>query len=332
MRRTALRDFFRQLVLTALPLGAGCNVDGLPSGGDLAPAPRADAACGADLLFAPPPFTCPGGGYVPVSGPLPQGPYTDCTAVCPKCGQQSFNECLVVDSCQYHGVYCFFVQTGRRPAGLREADAADASSPGCDVGQALARMAWLEAASVPAFRQLARELFVHGAPSALVARARRAANDEVRHARTMTWLAGEHGVAPERPTVRRAAARPLLEVARDNAVEGCVREGFGALCATFQSRAAQDEALRAAMAGIAWDETEHAELAWAIARWAEPRLGPHEREVVADARRAALAELVRSTDTAPPTSTARALGLPDPPTARALATAFAAHVGAMDPA
>ena len=332
MRRSALRDFFRQLVLTALPLGAACNVDGLPSGGDLALAPPKDAACGDDLGFFPPqPFSCPGGGYVPVGGPLPPRS-TDCTPYCQKCGAQSATYCEPIDTCQYHGVTCFFFQTGRRPVGLRGAVAAGTDGQGCEVGQALARLAWLEAASVPAFRQLARELFVHGAPAALVARAKRAATDEVRHARAMTWLAGEHGVAPLVPSVRRAATRPLFEVARENAVEGCVREGFGALCATFQARAATDEALRAAMAGIAKDETDHAELAWAVARWAEPRLSPRERQAVAQARRDALAELVASTDAAPPEPTARALGLPGAATARLLATAFAAHIGALAPA
>jgi hypothetical protein len=46
-------------------------------------------------------------------------------------------------------------------------------------------MAQLEAASIVAFDRLARELDAHGAPAELVAEARRAKTDEVRHARTL---------------------------------------------------------------------------------------------------------------------------------------------------
>src|SRR5260221_4003130 len=67
---------------------------------------------------------------------------------------------------------------GRKLDGLVDADAGRASA----VGETLARAAWLEAASIHAFRRLARELHAHGAPRALVEAARTCARDEIRHA------------------------------------------------------------------------------------------------------------------------------------------------------
>ena len=59
---------------------------------------------------------------------------------------------------------------GRRPAGLRPWRV---PTRGSSAGRWLAEAAALEAASVPAFRRLARELAAHGAPARLVERARR---------------------------------------------------------------------------------------------------------------------------------------------------------------
>ena len=52
--------------------------------------------------------------------------------------------------------------------------------------------------------------------------------------------------------------RELEAIAIENAVEGCVRESFGALLATWQAKTAGDARVRAAMKRIARDETRHA--------------------------------------------------------------------------
>ena len=90
-------------------------------------------------------------------------------------------------------------------------------------------MAALEAASVPAFERLSAELALHGAPSALVARALEARDDERRHAALVVALARRYGA--ERGAVRRSALplRSLRAVAEENGVEGCVHETFAAL-------------------------------------------------------------------------------------------------------
>jgi hypothetical protein len=162
-----------------------------------------------------------------------------------------------------------------------------------------------------AFVRLREELRAHGASGALVHAASRAALDEVRHARVVARLARRYGAAPRSRTVaERRDVRPLEEVAIENAVEGCVRETYGALVATWQGRAAADPSVARAMRRIARDETRHAALAWAVARWAEARLSRSACRRVDEARRTARAslgaELTRPNDPA----LVRAAGLP----------------------
>jgi hypothetical protein len=121
--------------------------------------------------------------------------------------------------------------------------------------------AWLEAASVPAFVRLARELDHHGAPD-LAARARAAARDEVRHARD---VARTFGIRVPRVRVRPLPLRELDAIAIDNAVEGS-REALGAAAALFKSKHA-DPRWRPLFGRIAADEARHAQLAWDIDVW-----------------------------------------------------------------
>jgi hypothetical protein len=224
----------------------------------------------------------------------------------PFCGGGAFGCSLVeVDAAQL--VRCTILCTGRRPAGLGEADGS-----GSDLGAYLSEVAYLEAASVAAFRTLRRELRHHGAPRSLLRAAARAARDEVRHARAMASLARRHGGVPRKVRVKRTPLRTLTEMAIENAVEGCVRETFGALVATYQARAAADGDLRAAMQQIAKDETRHAALAWKIHEWADRRLEPSDRRQVDDARRVAIAQVASAVVQAPSPSVQRSAGIPGP--------------------
>lgn len=180
-------------------------------------------------------------------------------------------------------ITCYFTGCayGRRPAGLRSEGRAVGARA---LGRWLAETAHLEAASVPAFERLAAALTEHGAPVALRERALAAAVDERRHAAQMTALAGEYGGTPAAPELDAVAPLSLLELAIDNAVEGCVGETWAALVARHQADAAKLSRVREIMAAIAADETEHAELAWSIDAWACGRLSPGERDAVAAAR------------------------------------------------
>src|SRR5207302_2062069 len=123
------------------------------------------------------------------------------------------------------------VGAGRIPAGLARARMAAVPSL---LGSYFASAAHLEAASVHAFRRLRCELAAHRAPARLLRSARRAQRDEVRHARLMARMARRFGGAPVPARVAPIGPRALDEIAIENAVEGCVRETFGALVASFQ--------------------------------------------------------------------------------------------------
>ncbi len=213
-----------------------------------------------------------------------------------------------------HVEYQVYVEcsAGRRPPGLRPATIAARA----DVGRWLAAAAHLEAASVPAFVLLARDLIVHRAPPALIQAALVAADDEVRHARVMTALARAHGAEPPAVALTATGIRELRALALDNAIEGCVREAFAARCAAHQARAAHDPALRTALAAIAIDEARHAALAVALDAWLSSRVGVDTRRARDRARADAHDELWVATD-APPVG-ADVLGWPSPCQARAL--------------
>jgi hypothetical protein len=108
--------------------------------------------------------------------------------------------------------------------------------------------------------------------------------DEVRHARLTRALARRSGERVAAPVVEPVCQRSLDAIAVENAVEGCVRETYGALVATRDAEAHPDPAVRAAMRRIARDETRHAALAWQVAAWVEPRLGRDARRRVREAR------------------------------------------------
>ena len=209
---------------------------------------------------------------------------------------------------------------GRRPEGLVDCRPA---CRGDEVGASLAEAARLEAASVHAFRRLGGELASMKAPRALVKGAERAARDEVRHARVTSRLARRRGAVPAKVVIdRRRPARSLEAFAIENAVEGCVRECFGALVATHQAACAPDPRLALEMRRIARDETRHAALAWEISRWIAPRLPADARGRVRRAMQDAVATLRREVGEMP-LEVARELGLPAGDDARALVDAFA---------
>lgn len=60
------------------------------------------------------------------------------------------------------------------------------------------------------------------------------------------------------PSVEPVTAPNLEALALENAVEGCVRETFGALCGGYQAARAADPVVRRTLAQITRDETTHA--------------------------------------------------------------------------
>lgn len=222
----------------------------------------------------------------------------DCQKLCSLSGAYFCN--AVGNSCDdagmvnYDGAFnveCEFCPSsiGRRPEGLELADGARAANA---LGEHFARMSELEAASVPAFARMARELELHNAPRHLVQKADRARRDEIRHARVTRRLARRFGGAPVKVRIPPHTPRALEPMATENAIEGCVRETFGALLAHVQASRAVDPEIREALGRIALDETRHAALGWEVASWAESRLDEPANARVRLARKNAVRALV----------------------------------------
>jgi hypothetical protein len=107
-------------------------------------------------------------------------------------------------------------------------------------------------------------------------------------------------------------------MAIENASEGCVRETFGALLATWQARNAADPTVRGSMRRIARDETRHAALAWSVARWADRKLSSRDRRRALESQRAAVSALAREVAVDPPSHLVSGAGLPSSASARCL--------------
>ncbi len=155
-------------------------------------------------------------------------------------------------------------------------------TPGADeAADAWGRSAQAEAASVPAFLQLAAELLAHDAPADLVERALDAAEDEIRHARICAAMASRFSGHRERPTIPTAPLRAplpgqagLARLAVESWIDGCLGEGAAAARARFAAKHTSDARVRSASATIARDEARHAELGWDVLGFALRAGGP----------------------------------------------------------
>jgi hypothetical protein len=208
------------------------------------------------------------------------------------------------------------IACGRRPEGLEGSASRGGFAIG--LGEYFAEVAHLEAASVVAFRRLEVELRRFGAPESLVKRARRARADEIRHARETSALARRFGGDVPALEVAAATDRDLLAIAIENAAEGCVRETYGALVATFQARTAKDPEVRDVLSRIARDESRHAELSHDVAMWLDGQLDAASRAMVRAERTRALAELRAAIETAPAADVIANAGMPTVVEAREL--------------
>jgi hypothetical protein len=318
------------LLAAALPIGlssTGCagtaDVDDPSAGG--ASAGAGGASAGAALCSRAELMPASGCGPFTVSVPL------SCIDTARATATTSFADPHCSEICGHPGSYCT-VNTvtaqavslscasycgagggGRRPAGLQSEPAETAG-----LGGYFAELAHLEAASINAFRMLRDELHLHGAPKRLVRAAGRAARDETRHARATAALARRFGANPVQARVAPHTPKSLEAMAIDNAAEGCVRETFGALLATWQARTASNPLVRAAMARIARDETRHAALSWSVARWLDTRLSSESRRRVEIARQHAVRDVLDNAN-GPSAGFADAAGLPGAEVAAQLA-------------
>jgi hypothetical protein len=150
-----------------------------------------------------------------------------------------------------------------------------------------------EAASVPAFLRLARELAAHGADE-LAARARFAAREEARHARACLAVAeSESGLGFALSSAPLPAAREpdLTTLAVESVIEGYVGEGEAAALARSRLRSERAALARRALTLIAREEQAHAELARDVVRFCVARGGRSVRRAALDAAESCRARL-----------------------------------------
>jgi len=253
----------------------------------------------------------------------------ECELACgPGAGGSRYWSCQVMDAPAYNpnSFACYTCVEGRRPEGYVDASHASHASLESTVAGWLAHAADLERVSVDAFQILARELLHHGADRALLDRVAEAEADEVRHARVVGALARREGAVLRDTPVVHGPVRPLIAIALENAVEGCIRETYGAIVASWQAEHAERLDIRRAMKRIAVDETAHAQLAWDVHAWLLERLTAEERDAVARAMDAASAELALSARATLAPDLVADLGLPDAATARRLVMGLDVYV------
>ncbi len=215
---------------------------------------------------------------------------------------------VTTDGIGHPMVYCASCAIGRKPADLVANDEVpcDGEDP---IGTALAEMARVEAASVHAFRRLERSLTELGAEPGLRDRARRAARDEIAHARSAARLAQRRGARPRPVRLTRDKVPSTFELALENAVEGCVHETLGVAYLEHQRMFADDAELRAHAAAIYDDELEHAALSWELVAFFDRHLDDTQRRELKHATERALDDVVDEMDHIDPRVRA-ALGLP----------------------
>jgi hypothetical protein len=323
--------------------GATIGVDASDGGADGATCdwvPETHAMCNWSFVAGNP--TC----RVDFSGPCQTGTPAQCLAVCGKnAAGQAPDVCSVgtvsaSDGGGRLGLWCVVTSGpcagpsiqpcngGRRPDYFASLGFGEAPR-GRELGTHFARVACMEAGSVEAFRLLRDELVAHGAPERLVRAARRAIRDELRHVRQTAALARRFGEPPIAPLPMPARqVRPLLQMAFENAVEGCVRETYSALECAWQAECAWDPVVRTVMKRIARDEMQHLALAWAVDAWAISRLDRDSARQVREAQRIETTKLRGEVRQDPHESLVRQAGLPRAPKARALISAIESRLAA----
>ncbi|MCB9679492.1 MAG: hypothetical protein H6737_30585 [Alphaproteobacteria bacterium] len=149
-------------------------------------------------------------------------------------------------------------------------------------GEAWARVALDEHASVASFARHVLELLAVGAPPDLLAAASQAQLDEVRHAALALDLARRFGaeVAFGPMDTDVPVRSDLFALLKSVAEDGCIGETVSAVECAIALEQTEDPAVRAVLEAIVADEAAHAALAWRTLAWGLPKLAPAERAEV----------------------------------------------------
>jgi hypothetical protein len=134
-----------------------------------------------------------------------------------------------------------------------------------------AEIAALEHASVASFARFGAQLLALGAPPQLVRASKRAALDEIEHARLAYGLASAYGgtaIGPGQLELHGlSTSATWREVVAGLIEEACVGETLGVAEAMAAAESAREPAVRSVLERIAADELRHAQLAWRSLGW-----------------------------------------------------------------
>jgi len=288
------------------------------------------ASCAAQVRYTVPnceaqityPCGIPGGPLVGSNDPR-------CASLCSPVGDIGIQPGFCIGAGGPNTVQCGVCGVGRFTAGLglQACDLEDSES----FAGWLARGAALEKIAATAFDRLADELAALGAPSSLVPTARESAEHERGHFEALASFARREGIEPKSLGDVVLASRSLFEIALENAGEGCVRETLGAVVMDYQSRHADDPALREALAKIAVEESMHAAWSWALDQWARTVLDRAQVAQLDAARERAIAELAQSMGAHDPSpALAARAGMPSSAAVRAMIEGLRASLWAVN--
>ena len=227
------------------------------------------------------------------------------------CASLCWEELNIVDSnlcsCEYTGEnedggheiicgesYCYnYYYEGRVHGSIPKTKKIPDSSA---LGNYFASVSNAEASSIAAFLQLRKELAFHNAPKELQDRCFGAAKQEVEHARVMVKMAENHQGKLAPFIFGEFQPRSLIDLALDNAIEGCIFETFSALKLLQQAHNSAHPVLAQTLKQIALDEVSHAELAWDIHKYLLTRLSNEEMKIVLKAQQEAIQRLLKNKD------------------------------------
>jgi hypothetical protein len=134
-----------------------------------------------------------------------------------------------------------------------------------------AEVAALEHASVASFARFGAQLLSLGAPPELLRECKRAALDEIEHARLAYGLASAYAgraIGPGQLDLHRiSTAATWREVVAGLIQEACVGETLGVAEAMAAAESVRVPAVRSVLEGIVADELRHARLAWRSLAW-----------------------------------------------------------------
>ncbi len=131
-----------------------------------------------------------------------------------------------------------------------------------------------EEQAVERWEALGEELQALAAPREFIEYCSSASLSALRHAKELELAARRHGAEPVSSCLSLGQVRELHQLARDNAVQGCVFLTFRAVRLRHQAEAARNPEVLRIVSELAADQSRHAGFYWEMHRWALGQISP----------------------------------------------------------